>query len=176
MAAGTDVADEILDLSTTLETTDGVESVISYPTVVGEIRAEVEAQRAQALEEVEAAFAEPQAEIAALAQIDPGRAAEAQAQLDAEKEAALAQVDEEFETAFEEVFGSSAPDELNASLNLVVVATDLDSSSERIITYLRGFGVPVNVVFFTYLEDDGRRYLARSWLAASDDASRICAP
>ena len=80
-------------------------------------------------------------------------------------------LDSPFETAFEEVFGSSAPDELNASLNLVVVATDLDSSSERIITYLRGFGVPVNVVFFTYLEDDGRRYLARSWLAASDDAS-----
>ncbi|MFD2395178.1 hypothetical protein ACFSSF_17160 [Dietzia aerolata] len=74
-----------------------------------------------------------------------------------------------FETAFEEVFGISAPDELNASLNLVVVATDLDSSSERIVTYLRDFGVPVNVVFFTYLEDDDRRYLARSWLAADDE-------
>lgn len=74
-----------------------------------------------------------------------------------------------FETAFEEVFGTSAPDELNASLNLVVVATDLDPGSERIITYLRDFGVPVNAVFFTYLEDDGRRYLARSWLAAGDE-------
>lgn len=74
-----------------------------------------------------------------------------------------------FETAFEEVFGISAPDELNASLKLVVVATDLDLSSERIVTYLRDFGVPVNVVFFTYLEDDGRRYLARSWLTAGDE-------
>ena len=74
-----------------------------------------------------------------------------------------------FETAFEEVFGISAPDELNASLNLVVVATDLDPSSERIVTYLRDFGVPVNVVFFTYLQDDDRRYLARSWLAADDE-------
>ena len=35
-------------------------------------------------------------------------------------------------------------------------------SSERIVTYLRGFGVPVNAVFFSYLEDDGRSYLARS--------------
>lgn len=69
-------------------------------------------------------------------------------------------LDEPFETAFEEVFVTSAPDEINASLNLVVVATDLDSSSERIVTYLREFGVPVNVVFFTHLEDDGRRYLA----------------
>lgn len=74
-----------------------------------------------------------------------------------------------FETAFEEVFGISAPDELNASLNLVVVATDLDPSSERIVTYLRDLGVPVNVVFFTYLVDDGRQYLARSWLAAGDE-------
>lgn len=76
-----------------------------------------------------------------------------------------------FETAFEDTFGISAPDELNASLSLVVVATDLDSSSERIVTYLRDFGVPVNVVFFTYLEDDDRRYLARSWLAPDDETS-----
>lgn len=76
-----------------------------------------------------------------------------------------------FETAFEEVFGTSAPDELNAAVSLVVVATDLDSSSERIVTYLRDFGVPINVVFFTHLEDEGRRYLARSWLAPSDDTT-----
>lgn len=74
-----------------------------------------------------------------------------------------------FETAFEEVFGTPPPDELNAALTLVVVATDLDPSSERIVTYLRDFGVPVNVVFFSFLEDDGRRYLARSWLAAADE-------
>lgn len=80
-------------------------------------------------------------------------------------------LDEPFETAFEETFGTSAPDEINASLHLVVVATDLDPSSERIVTYLREFGVPVNVVFFTHLEDDGRRYLARSWLAGDDDGA-----
>lgn len=49
------------------------------------------------------------------------------------------------------------------------MATDLDPGSERIVTYLRTFGVPVNAVFFSYLEDDGRRYLARSWLAQDDD-------
>ena len=75
----------------------------------------------------------------------------------------------EFEAAFEDVFGTSAPDELNATLQLTVVATDLDPGSERIVTYLRTFGVPVNAVFFSYLEDDGRRYLARSWLAREDD-------
>ncbi|GAA1792171.1 endonuclease NucS domain-containing protein [Nostocoides veronense] len=75
-----------------------------------------------------------------------------------------------FEAAFEEVFGTSPPDELNAALQLTIVATDLDTSSERIVTYLRTFGVPVNVVFFAYLEDDGRRYLARTWLAREDES------
>ena len=72
-----------------------------------------------------------------------------------------------FEAAFEDVFGAAPPDELNAELELTIVATDLDASSERIVTYLRGFGLPINAVFFSYLEDDDRRYLARSWLATS---------
>jgi len=74
-----------------------------------------------------------------------------------------------FEAAFEECFGTSVPDELNADLKLVVVATDLDESSERIVRYLSGtFGVPINVVFFAYLEDEGRRYLARTWLVSEE--------
>lgn len=76
-----------------------------------------------------------------------------------------------FEAAFEDVFGTAPPDELNGDLSLTIVAAELDASSERIVTYLRGFGVPVNAVFFSYLEDDGRRYLARSWLSSSDEAA-----
>ena len=78
-------------------------------------------------------------------------------------------LDQPFEVAFEDVFGSAPPDELNGDLSLTIVAAELDASSERIVNYLRDFGVPVNAVFFSYLEDDGRRYLARSWLTASDD-------
>lgn len=78
-------------------------------------------------------------------------------------------LDQPFEAAFEDVFGSAPPDELNGDLSLTIVAAELDASSERIVNYLRGFDVPVNAVFFSYLEDDGRRYLARSWLTASDD-------
>lgn len=73
------------------------------------------------------------------------------------------------EGAFDEVFGGSVPDEINGELHLTVVATDLDPSSERIVTYLREFGVPVNVVFFAFMEDQGRQYLARSWLSAGDE-------
>ncbi len=78
-------------------------------------------------------------------------------------------LDQPFEAAFEDVFGSAPPDELNGELSLTIVAAELDASSERIVNYLRDFGVPVNAVFFSYLEDDGRRYLARSWLASSDE-------
>lgn len=83
-------------------------------------------------------------------------------------------LDETFEVAFEKTFGSPPPDELNGELNLIVVAAELDASSERIVTYLRGFGVPVNAIFFSYLEDQDRRYLARSWLV--DDHVVSAAP
>jgi hypothetical protein len=78
-------------------------------------------------------------------------------------------LDEAFEAAFEDVFGVTPPDELNADLNLTIVATDLDNSSERIVDYLRDFGVPINAVFFSYLEDEDRRYLARSWHASKEE-------
>lgn len=74
-----------------------------------------------------------------------------------------------FEAAFEDTFGEAPPDELNGELHLTVVASDLDASSERIVAYLRDFGVPINAVFFSYLEDDDRRYLARSWLVADSE-------
>lgn len=81
-------------------------------------------------------------------------------------------MDAPFETAFDEVFGVGPPDELNAELQLTIVATELDPSSERIVTYLRGFGVPINAVFFSFLEDEDRLYLARSWLVAGGETTR----
>jgi hypothetical protein len=81
------------------------------------------------------------------------------------------ELDQPFEVAFEEAFGVTPPDEINGELQLTIVASALDGSSERIVTYLRGFGLPINAVFFTYFEDDGRRYLGRSWLVASDERS-----
>lgn len=71
----------------------------------------------------------------------------------------------EFEPAFHELFGFSPPDELNTEkITMTIVATSLDDSSERIVNYLREFGLAINAVFFSYLEDEDRRYLARSWL------------
>jgi hypothetical protein len=69
-----------------------------------------------------------------------------------------------FEVAFEEQFGTKPPDELNGEHTLTVIAADIDAATERIVTYLAGFDVPVNVVFFRYFRDGEREYLARSWL------------
>lgn len=70
-----------------------------------------------------------------------------------------------FEVAFAERFGTNPPDELNGGHKLTVIANDVDPATERIVTYLNdGFGVPVNVVFFRYFGDEGREYLARTWL------------
>lgn len=75
-----------------------------------------------------------------------------------------AQHDEAFEVAFADRFGSSPPEELNGTHTLTVIAADIDTATERIVTYLAAFQVPVNVVFFRYLRDGEREYLARSWL------------
>jgi hypothetical protein len=48
---------------------------------------------------------------------------------------------------------------------MVVVASELDSSTERIIGYLTtNYGVPINAVFFRHFKEGGNEYLVRSWL------------
>lgn len=69
-----------------------------------------------------------------------------------------------FEAAFSAAFGISPPDELNTEHRLTIVAHEADPATERIVEYLSSFAVPINIVFFRYFEDEGRRYLARTWL------------
>jgi hypothetical protein len=51
-----------------------------------------------------------------------------------------------------------------------------------VVEYVRGYGVPINVLFFDYLRDGDREYLARSWLtdpeleAPSSGSSKKQAP
>jgi hypothetical protein len=78
--------------------------------------------------------------------------------------AAYDTTDSDLEAAFEARFGEAMPDDLNADHRLVIVAAELDASTERIVEYLIGFGVPVDVVLFSYLQDGNAEYLARSWV------------
>jgi hypothetical protein len=71
---------------------------------------------------------------------------------------------EAIEVAFESVFGSPLPEELNTGHWLTIIAADLDSESQRIVEYLASFDLPVNVLFFRYFTDGTRQYVARTWL------------
>lgn len=71
---------------------------------------------------------------------------------------------DDFDSAFTSHFEAEIPEALNTSHQLVVVATGMDASTEQIVEYVRGYDVPINVLFFEYLTDDGREYLARTWL------------
>lgn len=74
------------------------------------------------------------------------------------------------EEVFEERFGGTLPEALNQQHHLVIVASELDNSTERIVRYLTDqFSVPVGVLFFRYYRDGEREYLARTWLNAPTD-------
>lgn len=71
---------------------------------------------------------------------------------------------EDFDSAFSGHFEADLPEAINTSHRLAVVATGMDASTEQIVKYVQGYNVPINVLFFEYLKDGEREYLARSWL------------
>lgn len=82
-----------------------------------------------------------------------------------------AKFDDEFATAFAEHFGVPIPEAFNIDQQLTIVASALDSASDRIITFLaEKFGVPLNAVFFRHFTDGDTDYLARTWLIERDEA------
>ena len=67
--------------------------------------------------------------------------------------------------AFFQKFGQTIPETLNASHNLLIVASGFDSSSRRIVEYLsETYGVSINAAFFTYFRDNGNELLACDFL------------
>jgi len=71
-----------------------------------------------------------------------------------------------FEEAFKSRFNSDPPETLNSTHGLIVVGSQIDASSERIIKYLsRVYGVNINAATFQYFKDvDGSELLARVFL------------
>ena len=58
------------------------------------------------------------------------------------------------------------PDELNSSRRLVIVAGEVDPSTQRVVLYLQEeYGVEINVVVFRRFQDADREYLTRTWLS-----------
>jgi hypothetical protein len=81
--------------------------------------------------------------------------------------------DRALEQAFADRFEGSVPDALNESHQLIIVATELDNATERIVSYLSTYRVPINALFFRYFRDGEREYLARTWLIDPNRPERL---
>ena len=68
--------------------------------------------------------------------------------------------------AFRSKFGEEYPEVINESHKMMVVASEIDSKSERIIKYLSDtYGVGINAITFNYFQSaDGKEYLSRVFL------------
>ena len=67
--------------------------------------------------------------------------------------------------AFNDHYGFSIPQTVNGSHSMIILASELDDSSERIVEYLaEQYGVPINVLFFTFFKAASGEYLGRAWL------------
>lgn len=69
------------------------------------------------------------------------------------------------DVAFQERFGVELDEEtLNQSHQIIIVAAELDPSTERIIGYLNARDIAINVVFFQVFEHGADKLLSRAWL------------
>jgi len=70
------------------------------------------------------------------------------------------------EKEFKDKFGEELPEILNEHHKMLIVASEIDSSTERIIEYLSNtYGVGINAATFHYFRnDEGKEFLARVFL------------
>ena len=82
--------------------------------------------------------------------------------------------DETLEDAFQSKFGISLPEVINDHHAMLVVASEIDDSTERIIRYLsETHGVDINAVRFQFFQaQDGREFLVRTFTVAPQEAEQ----
>jgi hypothetical protein len=79
-----------------------------------------------------------------------------------------------FEQAFRNCFGIDVPETLNGDHRLLIIGSQIDTSSERIIKYLsEKHGVNINAVTFQFFRTrDGEEFLARVFLIEPSEVER----
>ena len=66
---------------------------------------------------------------------------------------------------FQAVFDDSLPENINVNHRLIIVASELDDSTERIVQYLyQTHKVNINAIFFSIFKIDEKELLTRSWI------------
>jgi len=69
------------------------------------------------------------------------------------------------DAAFKARFGEELDEEsLNASHQILLVAAELDPSTERIIGYLNARDIAINVIFFQVFQHGSEQFLSRAWM------------
>ena len=85
-----------------------------------------------------------------------------------------ASLSEDFRKRFNQVLDDQ-DEPINHAHQLVVVASTLDPSSERIVQYLRGRDVPINVLTFEIFQHGDTKFLSRAWLIEPQDTTESAA-
>lgn len=76
----------------------------------------------------------------------------------------------DFSKDFADFFGAPLDeDTLNENHQIVIVAAQLDESSERIVGYLNERSIAINVLFFQVFELESQKLLSRAWLLDPDE-------
>ncbi len=69
------------------------------------------------------------------------------------------------EAAFHQRYGFALDeDALNKSHQIIIAASELDPSTERIVAYLNERDIPINVLFFQVFQHGEHQLLSRTWL------------
>lgn len=72
--------------------------------------------------------------------------------------------------AFSQRFGADLPKDLNSTHNMVIVASELDESSKRIVEYLaRVHDVSINTAFFSTFDCGGTLFIGADWLMDQEE-------
>lgn len=85
--------------------------------------------------------------------------------------------EQNLDEAFREKYGVALDEQIinQQNVKMVLVATDMDNSTERIITYLRNtYMVDINILFFRVFGYQDNRFISRAWFA--EDAEEAPAP
>jgi hypothetical protein len=83
---------------------------------------------------------------------------------------ALSKLKRPLADAFKEQFETQLPENLNTTHSLIVVATEFDPSSRRIVEYLAEVHkLSINAIFFSTFEHKGEDLLAIEWLLDQDE-------
>ncbi len=77
------------------------------------------------------------------------------------KQIAEKYLEKNFEQAFEDKFGVPVPESINTTHNIVIVASELDETTERIVNYLSTYNLNINCVYFQVFRDGKREYIGQ---------------